>query len=239
MIGYLSGKIKEVAPQQVLLVIDGGSATGQVGYLVTVPDTTRSPLFEVGRQAEFYIYTHVREDALELFGFASLSEKELFLSLLSVNGIGPKMAISILAGAEPAHLIQSIIQGNVAELGRLPGIGKKKAERLVLELSESLAKKRDLGLFKGLLQVQRPKALNLNDSESSAILDPPLEGWRSSGAQDPLVRDATLALVGLGYRLPEIERWMSEMASDPDLHTVEDRVRRALQLGRGMGHERN
>ena len=114
-----------------------------VGYSVNVPRNSQYELLPNGKVIELFIHTHVREDQLDLYGFATKSEKELFLTLLSVNGIGPKGALSILSGADTSQLVQAIIEGDKALLTKLPGVGKKTAERMVLELSDSLRKKMD------------------------------------------------------------------------------------------------
>ncbi len=132
MIGYLKGDILQVHDEGVLLNIHG------VGYDVHCSDQVRHSLLGESK-AEFWVHTHVREDQLVLFGFLSTSEKQLFLSLLKVNGVGPKVAIKIL-GASPINvLIRMIEDADVRGLSQLPKIGKKTAEQIVLELKGKLA----------------------------------------------------------------------------------------------------
>lgn len=132
MIALLQGTIYEKHPNQV--IVDAGG----VGYEVTIPVSTYSSLPDAGGAVTLRVYTHVREDALQLFGFLSLDEKMLFEKLISVSGVGPKLAITILSGLETKDLVDAIRNGQSEQLVRIPGIGKKTAERLVLELRDKL-----------------------------------------------------------------------------------------------------
>jgi Holliday junction DNA helicase RuvA len=132
MIAHVRGTLLEKHPNQAIV------ETGGVGYEVTIPVSTFSSLPEVGQQASLRIYTHVREDTLALFGFATAEEKVLFERLISVSGIGPRLAVTVLSGLAAPVLIQCIRAGDVAQLVRIPGVGKKTAERMVLELREKL-----------------------------------------------------------------------------------------------------
>jgi Holliday junction DNA helicase RuvA len=133
MIAHLRGILLEKHPNQVIV------ETGGVGYDVTVPVSTFTQLPGTGEEVRLRIYTHVREDALQLFGFASADEKNLFEKLISVSGVGPTLAIKILSGAtRPADLILAIRMSQMEKLVRIPGIGKKTAERLVLELRDKM-----------------------------------------------------------------------------------------------------
>ena len=132
MIAHLRGTVFEKHPNQV--VLDAGG----VGYDVTIPISTYSSLPDVGAPVSLRIHTHVREDAIALFGFASAAEKGLFERLISVSGVGPKLAITVLSGLAAQDLIQAIRGGAIERLVRIPGIGKKTAERLVLELRDKL-----------------------------------------------------------------------------------------------------
>lgn len=132
MIGLLRGALLEKHPNEVILDVQG------VGYLVTIPVSTFTALPDVGAEVKLRIHTHVREDAIALFGFLTSDEKTLFERLISVSGIGPKLAITVLSGLPVADLVGSIRGGNVQQLTRVPGIGKKTAERLVLELRDKL-----------------------------------------------------------------------------------------------------
>ena len=133
MIAHLRGVLLEKHPNQVIV------ETGGVGYDVTVPVSTFTHLPAAGAEVRLRIYTHVREDALQLFGFGSADEKNLFEKLISVSGVGPTLGIKILSGsATPAALILAIRTGQLDKLVRIPGIGKKTAERLVLELRDKM-----------------------------------------------------------------------------------------------------
>ncbi len=132
MIGYLRGTILEKHPNQVILEAAG------VGYDVQIPISTFTALPEQGGTAALRIHTHVREDALLLFGFATPEEKSVFERLISVSGIGPKLAITVLSGLPTGELIAAIRSSDLPRLIRIPGIGKKTAERIVLELKDKL-----------------------------------------------------------------------------------------------------
>ena len=132
MIAFLRGILLEKHPNQA--VVD----TGGVGYDVQIPVSTFSALGETGSEVKLRIHTHVREDALSLFGFATADEKTVFERLISVSGIGPALAIKILSGLATGDLIASIRGGAVDQLVRIPGVGKKTAERMVLELKDKM-----------------------------------------------------------------------------------------------------
>ena len=132
MIAHLAGRLLEKHVQR--LVVD----VGGVGYEVIVPLSTFYGVGEPGATIALRIHTHVREDALQLFGFATALELSLFEKLIAVNGIGPKVALSVLSGIEPPDLVRAIRQADLARLTRIPGVGKKTAERLVLEMKDRL-----------------------------------------------------------------------------------------------------
>jgi Holliday junction DNA helicase RuvA len=133
MIGYLKGQIAEVNLETALVICQG------VGYEVQASALTLSQLEAgVGKDSVLWIYTHVREDALSLFGFLSKTEKELFLQLLKVNGIGPKMAMNILSGASFERILEMIETEDVKALSKLPKVGKKTAEQMILTLKGKL-----------------------------------------------------------------------------------------------------
>ena len=132
MIALLRGILVEKHPNQA--IVDAGG----VGYDVTIPVSTFSSLPEVGAKVELRIHTHVREDAIALFGFMSAQEKALFEKLISVSGIGPKLAVTALSGLASESLIAAIRGGAVDQLVRIPGVGKKTAERMVLELRDKM-----------------------------------------------------------------------------------------------------
>ena len=132
MIAHLRGRLLSKHPNQAIV------EAGGVGYDVTITVPTFSDLPASGSEVALFIHTHVREDALALFGFLRAAEKQLFEKLLQVSGIGPKLAITILSGMPATEMVGSIRSGDVARLTRIPGIGKKTAERMVLELRDKL-----------------------------------------------------------------------------------------------------
>lgn len=132
MIALLRGKLLEKHPNQVII------ETGGVGYDVVIPVSTFSALPDSGAEVKLRIHTHVREDALSLFGFLTLDEKTIFEKLISVSGIGPTLAIKVLSGMATSDLTAAIRNGHVELLVRIPGVGKKTAERIVLELKDKL-----------------------------------------------------------------------------------------------------
>ena len=132
MIAHLRGKLLAKTPQSVIVEAAG------VGYEVAISIPTFTALPAEGTEVSLHIYTHVREEALALFGFLDLSEKRLFEKLFSVSGIGPKLALTVLSGLTPERLVAAIRGQDHAMLTRIPGIGKKTAERVVLELKDKL-----------------------------------------------------------------------------------------------------
>ncbi len=171
MIAYLRGRLFEKHPNRIVVDVNG------VGYDVFVPLSTFYGLADPGADVSLRIHTHVREDALMLYGFATALEQELFERLIGISGIGPKVALAILSGIEPLELIRAIERGDVARLTAIPGVGKKTSERLVLELKDRLP---------------RTKAAQPVPAGESDV---------------PLVRDDVLsALVNLGYHRPLAEK---------------------------------
>lgn len=133
MIGRLTGRLASKAPDQLLLDVSG------VGYLVHIPLSTFYELPDVESPASLWIHTHVREDTLALYGFLTERERSLFLLLLGVAGIGPKVALTVLSGIPPGELAAALRNQDVRRLVAIPGVGKKTAERMVLELAEKAA----------------------------------------------------------------------------------------------------
>ncbi|MCC6262671.1 MAG: Holliday junction branch migration protein RuvA [Bryobacterales bacterium] len=132
MIAHLRGILIEKHPQEVIVECGG------VGYALNVPVSTFTALPELQHEARMHVYTAVREDAITLYGFATREEKRLFERLITVSSIGPKLAVTILSGMPAADLIAAIGAGDAARLVRIPGVGKKTAERIVLELKDKL-----------------------------------------------------------------------------------------------------
>jgi Holliday junction DNA helicase RuvA len=138
MIASLRGRLLPSTPGQAIVECNG------VGYLVTISMNTFAALPDAGHEVSLLIHTHVREDQLALFGFADATEKLMFEKLLSVNGVGPKLAIGILGGMRTLELAAAIRGGDTVRLTRMPGVGKKTAERMVLELKDKLKEFADL-----------------------------------------------------------------------------------------------
>ena len=132
MIGLLRGRLLEKRPNQVILDVGG------VGYLVAVPLSTFATLGELHAEVTLLIHTHVREDALLLYGFLSAREKHVFELLLGASGVGPSLSLKILSGMNVEELVPAIRGGDVARLTKIPGVGRKTAERMVLELKDKL-----------------------------------------------------------------------------------------------------
>ncbi|MBD0326484.1 MAG: Holliday junction branch migration protein RuvA, partial [Pyrinomonadaceae bacterium] len=133
MIAHLSGTL--LVKQTNTVIVD----VGGIGYEVTIPLSTFYDLEETGKSVQLRIYTHVREDALQLYGFKTARERELFQRLISVSGIGPKLGITMLSGMSADEIIASIRTNNLARLTSIPGVGKKTAERLVIELRDKIS----------------------------------------------------------------------------------------------------
>ena len=215
MIGYLKGKIRECSPGKLILVIPAGPSSetvGAVGYALSTPQSGAYHGLLPGEWVEFSIHTHVREDALELYGFLTGLEKEIFLTLLSVSGIGPKGAMGILSGAEPGDLVRAIAEEDKDFLTKLPGIGKKTAERVILELAEPMRKR--------MIPGATGKSL-------------PAMTLRSGGEGGPglILEDAKSALLGLGYRESEIMSLLNRTLKGLDTPPAkaEELVRLALR----------
>jgi holliday junction DNA helicase RuvA len=132
MIGLLRGRLLEKRPNQVILDVGG------VGYLVAVPLSTYAALGDIHAEVTLLIHTHVREDALTLYGFLSAREKHLFELLLGASGVGPSLSLKILSGMNVEELVPAIRGGDIVRLTKIPGVGRKTAERMVLELKDKL-----------------------------------------------------------------------------------------------------
>jgi Holliday junction DNA helicase RuvA len=158
MIAHLRGTLLVKHPNQA--IVD----TGGVGYDVTISVPTFSELPATGAEVALHIHTHVREDALNLYGFRRLAEKHLFEKLLTVSGIGPKLAITILSGMPADEMVTAIRGGDVARLTRIPGIGKKTAERMVLELRDKLPEP-------GAAQLTTPQPTPVEEDVISALVN--------------------------------------------------------------------
>ncbi|MFN0109462.1 MAG: Holliday junction branch migration protein RuvA [Blastocatellia bacterium] len=175
MIAHISGKLIQKQPNSIIVDVSG------IGYELNVPLSTFYDLGEVGSIVSLRVHTHVREDALQLFGFRTEAEKKLFLLLNTVSGIGPKLAITVLSGLSAEELIQAIRAENLTKLTGIPGVGKKTAERMLVELKDKVA----------------------------AILPPGLESSTTAviaQTGDAMREDVISALVNLGYVRVQAEK---------------------------------
>ncbi len=182
MIGYLRGTVDQLLPEVCYVDVHG------VGYRVFVPASTRDKL-SCGMEAKLYTYLNVREDALLLFGFFTLEEHQMFLLLLTVTGVGPKMALAILSGMKPDGIRSAIGRNDLAALTRISGVGKKTAERIVLELRDKIGQ---IGVDATL------------DQES---------GTADAGEGKPF-EEALAALMSLGYQQAEILPRLKKLSGD-------------------------
>ena len=177
MIAHLRGRIFDKQPNRILVDVNG------VGYDVAVPLSTFYGLGDAGAEIALRIHTHVREDALLLFGFATRLEQELFERLISVSGIGPKVALAVLSGIEPGDLIKAIQRGDLARLTAIPGVGKKTSERIVLELKDRLPRAEHTPVPEGGV------------AEPSAMKDDVLSALMNLGYHRPLAEKAVEAAI--------------------------------------------
>ena len=157
MIGRLTGRLASKAPDQVLLDVAG------VGYLVHIPLSTFYELPEQESPTSLWIHTHVREDALALYGFLTERERALFHLLLGVTGIGPRVALTVLSGIPPSELVDALRRQDVRRLVAVPGVGKKTAERMVLELADKA------GNLPGEAPAKAPEAVAADDVTSALV----------------------------------------------------------------------
>ncbi len=197
MIGHLKGQLLNKKPNLVVVDVHG------VGYEVQIPLTSFYELPAEGSEVALRIYTHVREDQISLFGFHTQREKDLFLKLISISGIGPKLGVSILSGAKVEELAQAIAEGNLPRLTAIPGIGRKTAERLVLELKSQM---------------------------TPFLLPEQAQAVREAGKSDALQEDVLSALVNLGYPRPAAEKAYSITVRSGECdRTFEELLKRTLR----------
>lgn len=193
MIGFLCGVIRDKQPPQLLLEVQG------VGYEIEAPMTTFYDLPEVGQTVTLFTHLSIREDAHTLYGFNKVSDRSLFRNLIRVNGVGAKLALTILSGMDANSFSVCIQAGDSASLVKLPGIGKKTAERLIIEMRDRVTQ--------------------------TAAGDVPSAGVQPL-ATDP-VEEAVSALIALGYRAPDASRMVR--AVDSQALSTEEIIRSALQ----------
>jgi Holliday junction DNA helicase RuvA len=158
MIGFLTGKIISKKPTKILVDVNG------VGYQINISITTFEKLGDVNSPVSLFTYLSVREDALDLYGFSTEAEKEMFRLLISVSGIGPKLAQSILSGIQIEELKEALQVGNISRLVAIPGIGRKTAERLLIELRDKVEK-----LAEEFIEVYNAKFAIKNDAVSALV----------------------------------------------------------------------
>lgn len=202
MIAHLSGTL--LLKQATSVIVD----VGGVGYEVTIPLSTFYDLGDIGKPVELRIYTHVREDTLQLFGFKTSRERELFLKIISVSGIGPKLGITLLSGMSADELIAAIRSNDLARLTLIPGVGRKTAERLVIELREKVG---------ALSSAQLEEELTARTSVSG------------EPTQDSVRSDSLSALLNLGYQRSAAEKAIDSAMLEGNDVTVESILRRVLR----------
>jgi holliday junction DNA helicase RuvA len=202
MIAHLSGTLLSKQATSVIVEVSG------VGYEVTIPLSTFYDLEDVNSPVQLRIYTHVREDTLQLYGFKTARERELFLKLISVSGIGPKLGITLLSGMSADEMIASIRTNNLARLTLIPGVGRKTAERLIMELREKVAE---------LSSAQLEEELGAKPEVST------------EPTEDSVRSDALSALLNLGYQRSAAEKAIDSALGEGGDITVESVLRRSLK----------
>jgi len=193
VIAQISGQLAQKLPGEIVIDVGG------VGYQVFIPLNVFYRLPEIGAAVSLQIHTHVREDSLQLFGFHDVGEKQVFLLLTGVSGIGPRLALNILSGIPAEELARALKGGDQVRLVAIPGVGKKLAERMIVELKDKFA---TLGPWTAEL----PK----------------------SAAAGQLMLDAVSALVNLGYKKPDAEKYVGEALKSGN-HTLETVLKETLR----------
>jgi Holliday junction DNA helicase RuvA len=194
VIAQISGTLAQKIPGEIIVDVGG------VGYQVLIPLNVFYQLPEIGGAINLQIHTHVREDALQLFGFNDFAEKQIFLLLIGVSGIGPKLAINILSGIPAEELARALREGDQVRLVAIPGVGRKLAERMIVELKDKLA----------------------------ALAPAGAESAKPEGASQ-LMLDAVSALVNLGYKRAEAEKMVREVLKKGD-RSLENVLKESLRL---------
>lgn len=198
MIAFLSGKLLEKQANTVIVQVGG------IGYEVTIPLSTFYELGEPGSEVELRIYTHVREDAIQLFGFKTTRERDLYLKLISVQGIGAKSGVTMLSGMSAEEIIAAIRTNDLSRLTTIPGVGRKTAERLVIELRDKVSE----------LAVAAGASASTSGEQFSS---------------DHVFDDALSALVNLGYQRSAAERALKKVVQEGTEMSVQKLLRRSLQ----------
>ena len=202
MIAHLSGTLLSKQANSVIVDVAG------VGYEVSIPLSTFYDLEDTGSNVQLRIYTHVKEDALQLYGFKTARERELFVNFISVSGIGPKIGIALLSGMSADELIASIKSNNLARLTLIPGVGRKTAERLIVDLREKMT------------------ALAAAQMEEEHGIPAASVG---GSPEDTVRSDALSALLNLGYQRSAAEKAIDAVLNDGGEMTVESVLRRGLR----------
>ncbi|MBQ8755386.1 MAG: Holliday junction branch migration protein RuvA [Lentisphaeria bacterium] len=194
MIARLTGVLAESSYTQCIIDVHG------VGYEVAIPLSTFDKLPQPGNEVKLHIHTQVREDAISLFGFATTDEKALFKKLIDVSGIGGKLALSVLSAMPVSTFVSAVVNGDVKALSRINGIGKRTAERMIVELKDKLS------------------ALGMGDAAPAAV--------KASAA----VNDACLALEQLGFKRDAIDKTIQALLTElpEEEHTVDNLLRKAI-----------
>jgi Holliday junction DNA helicase RuvA len=195
MIARLQGRLLEKHPNRVIVDVHG------VGYDVQVPLSTFYGLGDPGAEVTLRVHTHVREEALALFGFATALELDVFERLIGISGVGPKLALAVLSGIEPPDLVRAVRQQDLARLTAIPGIGRKTAERIALELKDRLP----------------------------AALQAPEEDATPAAPADALREDLLSALLNLGYQRMLAEKAVERTLKSPGEESFEGRLRQVLR----------
>jgi len=199
MIASIHGMLTFKSPGHVTVEVSG------VGYRIFIPLSTFYELSDEGTMVRLHIYTAVREDAIHLFGFCTSEEKQLFEVLLTVNGIGPRLALGLLSGITPRDFIGAVFTEDRTTLTRIPGVGKKMAERIILELRDKLVRLDAAAAGGAIKDKARP--------------------------MDALRDDALSALVNLGYKKSTAKSILDRVFDDsPDVISLEEALKKALQM---------
>ncbi len=196
MIAHLSGKLTHKSPVTIIIDVNG------VGYQVFIPLSTFYALPELESKISLGIHTHMREEALKLFGFYTIDEKKIFEKLIAINKVGPKLALTILSGMPPADILSTIDSNDIVKLSTIPGIGRKTAERLILEMRDKLD-----GLSLDFVAKKGP------------------------GPEKGLFDDALSALVNLGYKKSQAEQTLKKVYAEKVGDTsIENLIKDSLNL---------
>ena len=202
MIAHLSGTLLSKEPNQVIVDVGG------VGYDVAIPLSTFYELDDQKSDVKLLIYTHVKEDALQLYGFMTANERKLFVHFISVSGVGPKLAIALLSHMKTDELIESIKSNNLARLTQIPGVGRKTAERLVVDLRDKM------------IQMSQAQVAEETGTRPEAVY---------VSSEDTVRSDALSALLNLGYQRSAAEKAIDAAIGEGGDITVESILRRSLK----------